>query len=302
MYTNGQMPKALNKVLQPKEIIQAMFFLLVLTIAFFRIWDGGITLKKLAGSELVEYTLMRLMAALLFVIFWNLVVYKYIIIPVKDFITRKLKIINYRHWINKLSREMGCKNVDPERIYGSLKWHNEEFKSQYPCDKAAIITPALHTFYLIPAAWLITLIWVPQWDLIVTIGVLMIPFSFIADITWENFETSIYKRNKKLVLEELKRYVDSDHEQNGFIGNYLKGQNMEDGIIEKVKKEMWDTWLAEIKAVGISDEEAEEILKKIWIKALQDCSKPCTYAELNGLCGQRVKDWCVNYRKSQKNL
>jgi len=77
---------------------------------------------------------------------------------------------------------------------------------------ANVITPALHTFYLIPFAWLITYFWVPQWDLILTIGVLMIPLSFMADITWERIETGIFIRNKKLVCKELERYVDPKQE------------------------------------------------------------------------------------------
>jgi hypothetical protein len=77
---------------------------------------------------------------------------------------------------------------------------------------------------------------------------------------------------------------------------------MEDNIIENIKKEMWDLWLSKIKEAGKSDAEAEEILdKEIWLKTLQECSKPCKCAEIKGLCGQKIKDWCANYKKSCKS-
>ena len=77
---------------------------------------------------------------------------------------------------------------------------------------------------------------------------------------------------------------------------------MEDNIIENIKKEMWNLWLSEIKEVGKSNAEAQEILdKEIWLKTLPACSSPYNPTEIKSLCGQKVRDWCANYLKSLNN-
>ncbi|MHC4242929.1 MAG: hypothetical protein ACYSU4_11030 [Planctomycetota bacterium] len=199
----------LKKQLRPKQILRIVFYALVLTVAVDRVRNDGFSYENLARISLKTLTVTAVISLFLVVILWHFAFYEPFILFIKDFITKKLNIINYRHWINKIANEMNCEYVNPEAIYGSLKW-DKDSEFNYPHKIGSIVTPSLHTFYFIPVAWLLTIFWVPKWDLMITVGVIMIPLSFVADIAWERIETSCFIEQQDKVREKLKKYVPYD--------------------------------------------------------------------------------------------
>lgn len=190
----------LRRLLRPKELLRICFYMVVIEVAVLRGRDGTVSLSNLQYVSL-ELPIAAFLGVVLVVVFWHLTIYELFILSVKDYITCKLRIDNYRHWMRRLAKAECIEPFNPEEFYGYLKWECKDFR--YPHFLANIFTPALHTLYLIPLAWLITLIWSPQCDWVVLTALIMIPGSFSADIGWERMETEVFKRQKNFILTEL---------------------------------------------------------------------------------------------------
>jgi hypothetical protein len=182
------------------------FYTLIIEVAVLRARDGTVSLSNLQQVSLV-LPIAAFLGVILVMVFWHLTIYELFILHVKDYITCKLKIDNYRHWMSQLAKNKGIEQFNAEEFYGYLKWECEGFR--YPHGLANIFTPALHTLYLIPLAWLVTLIWSPQCDWVIITALIMIPGSFSTDIGWERMETQVFKGQKHFIVTELtNRYKD----------------------------------------------------------------------------------------------
>jgi len=116
MLEENEVLRFLQKLVRPKEVLRILFYSIVLTIAVHRISNEGIAYENLVTLSLT-LTAIIFIATLLVVILWHFTVYENVILPAKDFITRKFHITNYRHWINDLAQSMNCKQVHAEAIY-----------------------------------------------------------------------------------------------------------------------------------------------------------------------------------------
>jgi hypothetical protein len=165
----------------------------------------GVCIDNLsAKSLLLEIPTAGFLALLALVFLWHFTIYDLAILRVKDLITKWIGVFNYRHWFAELKKTYNIAYLNPEELYGYLKWECPNV--HYPHRVANVATPALHAFYLIPVAWLPTLIWAPNFDLFVAVAIIMIPLSFAADISWERFETSLFMRHHTAVEEAVRSY------------------------------------------------------------------------------------------------
>lgn len=200
-----------KKLVRPKEQIRFVFTALVLLVAVQRAEFGSVIVAELT---LTNISVAATAAVVLLMVLWTLTFYEVGIIYIKDAITRRLGITNYRHWFRKIGEQLDAQDFDAEEVYGQLKWDCPKIKAAYPHRLATMTTPALHTFYLIPVAWLPTLFWTFSWDIWIVIALGMIPLSFLADIRWETKETNVFKRHKRDVEDVIRRYCDDQQPLN----------------------------------------------------------------------------------------